>query len=142
MHQHIATMQRASTIGTPPIPVVESKAIPSQVQPSQTDSRYFHRVEPSLSILQHEEMFLREDLSDLTPREREVVIAICRGGTNEQVADRLCIALPTLRTHLMRLNQKLGTAGKGDVVRHVASVLLTGYRCGQLGPMGPIGSAA
>ena len=46
---------------------------------------------------------------------------------------RLGIALPTLRTHLMRLNQKLRTGSKSDVVRHVASLLLEGYRTGRIG---------
>ena len=83
-----------------------------------------------------ESSFLRQSLEPLTPREREVVIAICSGGTNEAMADRLCIALPTLRTHLMRLNQKLGTKSKGDVVRFVASCVLDGYRSDRLVALG------
>lgn len=120
-------------------PLVETKVLVTQTMHKHEFAPESTRVEPTLTILDHEEIFLRDDLQALTPREREVVIAICRGGTNEQVADRLCIALPTLRTHLMRLNQKLGTAGKGDVVRHVASVLLTGYRQGLLRPLGQMG---
>jgi hypothetical protein len=34
----------------------------------------------------------------------------------------------------MRLNQKLGTTSKGDVVRFVAKALLEGYRSGRLEP--------
>ncbi len=79
-----------------------------------------------------EREYLTAALGDLTDREREVVFAICEGGTNEEVARRLCIALPTLRTHLMRLNQKLGTASKTDVVGAVAARLLRGYRTGAL----------
>ena len=75
-----------------------------------------------------EREYLNEALAPLTDREKEVVYAICGGGRNEQIADRLCIALPTLRTHLMRLNQKLGTTSKSDVVRLVAGHLLEGYR--------------
>jgi DNA-binding CsgD family transcriptional regulator len=93
---------------------------------------------PSLTVLPDEVAFLRHDLRHLTPREREVVLAICQGGTNEQVAERLNIALPTLRTHLMRLNQKLGTMSKGDVVRYVAAALLQGYRTGQLLSQRPV----
>lgn len=87
-----------------------------------------------LRLRPEEEHFLRMNLTELTEREREVVLAICEGGTNEAIADRLCIALPTLRTHLMRLNQKLGTTSKGDVVRHAAGILIEGYRCGAIRP--------
>ena len=79
-----------------------------------------------------ERQFLQSALTGLTPREREVVYEICSGGTNDAIADRLCVALPTLRTHLMRLNQKLGTTSKGDVVRFVACRLLWGYRNAQI----------
>jgi DNA-binding CsgD family transcriptional regulator len=87
---------------------------------------------PSLHLLTDEIKYLSWALDSLTDREREVVFTICAGGTNEGMADRLCIALPTLRTHLMRLNQKLGTTSKGDVVRFVAATLLRGYRRGEI----------
>ncbi|MBL8745551.1 MAG: helix-turn-helix transcriptional regulator [Phycisphaerae bacterium] len=85
-----------------------------------------------LSLLPEEAQFLEAALAHLTSREREVVLAICSGGTNEAIASRLCIALPTLRTHLMRLNQKLRTTSKGDVVRYAATILIAGYRSGSL----------
>ncbi len=98
----------------------------------------------TLNLLDHEAHFLSRSLKALTTRECEVVFAICRGGTNEWMAEALQIALPTLRTHLMRLNQKLGTRRKSDVVRFVAKALLEGYRSGALEaplpapvPMGP-----
>ncbi len=87
------------------------------------------REEPwSLRLLDSECRRLEADLSGLTDREREVVFAICAGGPNEAVAERLYIALPTLRTHLMRINQKLGTRSKADVVRFVVGRLLEAYR--------------
>lgn len=87
------------------------------------------REEPwSLKLSEAERRHLTSDLVALTDREREVVFAICSGGPNEAVAERLFIALPTLRTHLMRVNQKLGTRSKADVVRFVVGRLLEGYR--------------
>jgi ATP/maltotriose-dependent transcriptional regulator MalT len=83
----------------------------------------------SLQLNEVERALVEELFRDLTRREREVIFALCAGGTNEGMAERLCIALPTLRTHLMRLNQKLGTSSKGDVVRMVAAHLLRAYRC-------------
>lgn len=88
-----------------------------------------------MDLTDAERRFLAEDLADLTEREREVVFAVCEGGQNHAVAERLFIALPTLRTHLMRINQKLGARSKGDVVRFVAGRLLVRYRSGK--PMEP-----
>lgn len=85
----------------------------------------------ALSLTDAERRFLHDDLSELTDRERQVVFALCEGGQNQAVAERLYIALPTLRTHLMRINQKLGARSKGDVVRFVASRLLDRYRSGR-----------
>lgn len=86
----------------------------------------------SLRLTPDERRTLSEELDALTDREREVALAICDGGSNEVVAERLYIALPTLRTHLMRINQKLGTRSKGDVVRLMVGRLLDGYRAGRI----------
>lgn len=88
----------------------------------------------SLLLTEAEHAFLEARFRELTRREREVIFALCTGGTNEGMAERLCIALPTLRTHLMRLNQKLGTSSKGDVVRLVAMHLLEAYRMRRIAP--------
>lgn len=87
----------------------------------------------SLKLTYAERVHLSEELGPLTGREREVVLAICEGGRNEAIAERLYIALPTLRTHLMRIYQKLGARNKSDVVRFVLSRLLDAYRDGRLG---------
>ena len=108
-----------------------------KVEPDMSDSTVdgivFKEQTGSTGLTETEQAYLDEVLAPLTDREREVVYAICGGGRNEQIADRLCIALPTLRTHLMRLNQKLGTTSKSDVVRLVAGHLLEGYRGENIG---------
>lgn len=111
--------------GRPQLPTSGGSIVPGGPGDPLTDTA-------SLQLIPHEVDYLRSALDALTTREREVVLAICAGGTNEGIADRLCIALPTLRTHLMRLNQKLGTTSKGDVVRYVAAALIQGYRAGSL----------
>lgn len=90
----------------------------------------------SIRLTNQEEAWLERRLPNLTRREREVVRELCAGGANEEMAGRLYIALPTLRTHLMRINQKLGTRGKGDVVRFVVGFLLESYRNSESGPDG------
>ena len=89
-----------------------------------------------LLLTDAERAFLERRFGELTRRERDVIFALCGGGTNEGIAERMCIALPTLRTHLMRLNQKLGTGSKGDVMRLVAAELLGAYRNRWIGPAG------
>ncbi|MGP1310347.1 MAG: helix-turn-helix domain-containing protein [Phycisphaerales bacterium] len=86
-----------------------------------------------MRLTPEERSALSGELDALTDREREVALAICDGGSNEAVAERLYIALPTLRTHLMRINQKLGTKSKGDVVRLMVGRLLEAYRTGRIG---------
>lgn len=91
----------------------------------------------SLRLTPEERRALSEELDALTDREREVALAICDGGSNEAIAERLFIALPTLRTHLMRINQKVGTKSKGDVVRLMVGRLLDAYRTGRIAPARP-----
>lgn len=114
----------AIEVDVKPLPGTRARALAATSEPPSEIAGF--------RLTEEESTYLRQSLLPLTPREREVVIAICAGGTNEVMADRLCIALPTLRTHLMRLNQKLGTRSKGDVVRFVASSVLDGYRSGAL----------
>lgn len=78
-------------------------------------------------------------LTPLTEREREVVYAVCAGGQNTQIAERLYIALPTLRTHLMRINQKLGVRSKSETIRFVLARLLEAYRVTRADRLGRIG---
>ncbi len=75
-----------------------------------------------------EREMLGAHLTPLTEREREVVYAVCAGGQNPVIAERLYIALPTLRTHLMRINQKLGVRSKSETIRFVLARLLEAYR--------------
>ena len=85
-----------------------------------------------LGLRMEERKQLAKKLERLTPREREVAYAVFLGGDNEALANRLCIAMPTLRTHLMRINQKLGTTSKSDIVHYVAMSLLDAYRNGTI----------
>jgi len=62
--------------------------------------------------------YLLEDLEErraaelpfttLTPREREVLQAMCRGGTREQIAADLRVSRNTVRTHTQSILGKLG----------------------------------
>lgn len=44
---------------------------------------------------------------DLTPREKEVLALLAAGLSNQQIADRLCVSLNTVKTHTTKLYLKL-----------------------------------
>jgi DNA-binding NarL/FixJ family response regulator len=49
---------------------------------------------------------------DLTPREREVLVLIARGGTNQQIANELSLSRDTVRNHVAQILSKLGVHSK------------------------------
>ena len=49
---------------------------------------------------------------ELSPREDEIAQAFARGENYQQIADRLCLAPSTVRTHLATIYRKLGVSSK------------------------------
>ncbi len=56
-----------------------------------------------------------EPVEALTEREDEVLLAVARGLTNAEVADRLHISLSTTKTHLAALMRKLGARNRVEI---------------------------
>lgn len=52
----------------------------------------------------------------LSAREHEIALAYAGGATYQQIADRLCIAPSTVRTHLSALYRKLGVSSKLELL--------------------------
>jgi len=57
-------------------------------------------------------------LATLTPREREVMELIVRGGHNRDIADELGISPRTVEVHKARVMQKLNVDGVAQLVRY------------------------
>lgn len=57
------------------------------------------------------------DVSDvkLTTREAEIMELVVQGMTNQQIASRLTLSLPTVKNYVHRLLAKLGVASRGDL---------------------------
>jgi DNA-binding NarL/FixJ family response regulator len=49
----------------------------------------------------------KEPFAQLTPREREVLVAIAEGQSNKEIADRLGIGVRTIETHRERIMRRL-----------------------------------
>lgn len=56
------------------------------------------------------------DNNELSPRELEVLRALALGLSDKELSERLNIALPTVKNHLMRVREKLGAKNRAQAV--------------------------
>lgn len=59
----------------------------------------------------------------LSSREQEIAEAFSNGENYHQIADRLCIAPSTVRTHLSSIYRKLGVSSKLELHKHIENTL-------------------
>ena len=65
-----------------------------------------------------------DPLTDLTPREREVLELMAEGLSNQGIADRLVISLRAVEKYVSTIFTKLGLPSTGSDSRRVLAVLL------------------
>ena len=57
----------------------------------------------------------------ITERERELILKVMQGKSNADIARELFISLPTVKTHLHNIYQKLGVDSRYDLLARVRS---------------------
>ncbi len=62
-----------------------------------------------------------DPLAGLTAREREVARLITAGATNAEIAQALCVGLPTVKTHVSHLLHKLGARSRTELVARLGA---------------------
>ena len=76
-------------------------------------------IDPALQAGVFDQIRVRSAVDErpiLTAREREVLALMAEGHSGPQIADRLIIALPTVKTHQARLYEKLGVSDRAAAV--------------------------
>jgi DNA-binding CsgD family transcriptional regulator len=73
-----------------------------------------HEVQPDLRIINTQEKILKRN--GITRREGEIVELICRGKTNQEIADRLFISLQTVKDHTHRIYLKLEVKNRMQLI--------------------------
>jgi NarL family two-component system response regulator LiaR len=56
----------------------------------------------------------RSSGSTITPRELQVLALMCEGLSNQEIAERLVIGLPTVKTHVSSIMAKLGASSRTE----------------------------
>ncbi len=55
-------------------------------------------------------------IAELTAREREVLVLVARGASNDRIAAELVVSLPTVKTHVRSIFAKLGVTTRTQAV--------------------------
>jgi DNA-binding CsgD family transcriptional regulator len=62
---------------------------------------------------------------DISPREKEIMREICKGLSNQQIADTLFISLQTVKDHTSRIYYKTNCSGRAQLITMVSRKIVT-----------------
>ncbi|WP_428829158.1 response regulator transcription factor [Bifidobacterium tsurumiense] len=70
----------------------------------------------TMQVPEQQNAYTDPELEDLTEREREVLIEIAHGLSNQEIADKLFISLPTVKTHVAHILAKINARDRVQAV--------------------------
>ncbi len=59
----------------------------------------------------------QEELADITPREKEVLVMVANGHSTKQIADALHISIRTVETHRINMLKKMKVNNSAELIR-------------------------
>jgi ATP/maltotriose-dependent transcriptional regulator MalT len=65
-------------------------------------------------------------IEPLTPREREVLLLIAEGRTNQAIANELFLSIGSVKTHSSHVYGKLGVRGRTEAIARARSLGMLG----------------
>ena len=86
------------------------------IAPSATKRLIEKMMSSGLTAAPAQPAYTDPELDELTDREREVLIEIARGLSNQEIADKLFIGLPTVKTHVAHILQKINARDRVQAV--------------------------
>lgn len=96
-------------------PSATKRFIEAMLQRDNTTSNY-HNTSLAPAAANHPHDQALNILDKLSPREREVLIEIARGLSNQEIADTLFISLPTVKTHVAHILTKINARDRVQAV--------------------------
>lgn len=82
---------------------------------SQGQSCFPYRIPIIHSVFDDEDIFLRK--LNISKREKEIMLLIKEGSTNQQMADQLCLSIYTIETHRKNIMLKLQLKTPSELIK-------------------------
>lgn len=67
---------------------------------------------------------MREERFELTRRERDVLELLATGASVKDVADKLYLSQPTVKTHIKNMYRKFGSSNKVETVNRARALAI------------------
>ena len=100
---------------SPHILAMLSRLQPDQTMPVLEDCRYFNDLYENYHGI---------CAAGLTVREKEILTLLCRGYARKQIGTELKIGLPTVKTHIRNIYNKLQVSKKADAIKKAEKLSL------------------